>query len=355
MDLTREEQFFLSCIKTDLSEKEINDLNQILLKGINVNEIIKLSKYHGTFGSLYLNLKKTRFPKKGIKELEELFIFSSSRNLVLRRELFKLAGKLNKKDINAVLLKGWALKETLGDDFESQADIDLLVRKEDFPLIERELEAMGYKCKKTIFYGFLKNYYTHISFFKKIGPINVLFELHRHLVFPINSFSINLDNLRKDSAPIKENKSLLVFSPEDQLIHFSLHLVYSHAFFLSLPNLLKMRRVIKKCTINWNKLVERAIESNVSEILCHALFLEQEFFGEKIPESVMNKLRLHSDRKKLKYLNNFNVNEILKINSSMAGVILLNCRRTFFKFYWTKGLKDKLKIIPFIKSFWFEQ
>jgi len=354
MTLSNEQKFLLLCADYPLSNDKLKQAQKLIEQGINIKEVIKLSKYQLCNNTIYLNLKKIGYKGREMNELEKLFYFSLLRNSVLKKELRRLTKKLKEKKIKVILLKGWALKEALGEDFAFQSDIDLLAREKDFNLIGLELKEMGYEKKETFFYKLFKNYSIHVPFIKKSDSFIIDFELHRHLVFPINSFNLDMEKMWHDSKPIKENKYLRSFHPEDQLIHLALHLIYSHSFLLALPNLLRIKKITEEWNINWNKLTERAIEFKVCEIVYYSLFLAQELFEVEIPESTMNKLEKNSKKNSLQFLKNFGGKEILKSEFGLKDKVLFRLRYMYFRFYWTKNLMDKIRLIPFIKGFLFD-
>ena len=329
-----EEKLLIKLIQGSLEEKAY--------KNINWENFVKLCVYHRITSFVYQKLNKRLVPEKELKKLQNISKKTALCNLILNKELLSFSEEMKRKKIDFIVLKGMALNNTVYSKSFSRnsRDIDLLVKEKDYAEIKKALEKKGFVSG---FFGLWKDkpFVQHYPAIKKeINGIQCVFELHNTIFFPVNSFSIDLNEMWNDSEKINKIK---ILGKEDSLIVAVLSAVYQHGFERIPEAIIDAKKLSEKT--DGQKLKEKTIKYNAIEPMVYFNELMKEIFGTEIIGA--GELEGVADKKKLSFLRKYSIEKIIQKKSPFSLKIELIKNR----FYWTKGLKQKARVLFFVLIF----
>ncbi|MBI3448525.1 MAG: nucleotidyltransferase family protein [Acidobacteria bacterium] len=201
---------------------------------------------------------------------------------------------LREAGVEPVLLKGAALAVTLYDQpaLRTMQDIDLLVPEESVTAAVRALEGLGLRAidsdRGPAFYR------SHHHAAPMIGMAGrVIVEIHRGLVPPEGGLRLETrEFIRRAVRAGFEGASYLVLSPEDQLLHASLHLSYCDRFVGKLRDLLDLHALVdlNEGRLDWGRLLESARGVEAARSLYSTLDLSRRLLGTGVPAEALNEM-----------------------------------------------------------------
>ncbi|MDD8025695.1 MAG: nucleotidyltransferase family protein [Acidobacteriota bacterium] len=249
-------------------------------------------------GLFYRELKSRRIPMELIPvdlgdKLRETYRLMAVKNTSLffhAREVLKsLAGH----NLPVIALKGLALAESIYGDIalRPMSDMDLLVKKEDLIRAGRILLTLGYKQDLPAWESMLDIYH-HLPPFT--NPRGTMIELHWNIVAPDIPIQVDLAGLWERASMIRIDRGeVLALSPEDSLLHLSLHAGYHLPTGLGLLPLCDMAGLIKASAvpIDWPTLAARAARWGGHKCVYLMLLLVRELMGAAPPDSILSGLK----------------------------------------------------------------
>ncbi len=223
-------------------------------------------------------------------------------NNQLYEELKRIIPCFKEHNIETMLLKGIDLvsRVYLDIDLRPMADIDLLIRKQDLPKIEQALSPLNY----LIYPGYRElqdkptSLYLNAVVCKKLIPPFFSLHLHWHILnytfYPGYGYisNLNIDKIWQEAEPVQiGDVEVLRMVPEHLLLYLSEHHL-KHAFDRTI--LLNDIDVLLKHyegKLDWEKVINDALEFNLTRPLYFSLFLVSQILGTKVPESVFSKIK----------------------------------------------------------------
>ena len=258
-------------------------------------EVLSSSQKEGLSFLLYKSATKKNinipFPIK--QSLKQEYIYNWGRNIRIFEEL---AALLRMFENPVIVLKGAALLSSVYEDFGLRAlgDVDILVKPEDVPKIDKVLSQLGYRSGNGRRSYPVSNYLNSLVYGKNGSPL--LLHLHWHLVnnaLPnyVYTEKINMEKLWRDAIPLRVQQSeALCLSPHHQLLHLSEHAM-KHSFY-TLIHIWDIQQVINrwKKELDWEKLCREAEEFHLKGPLFYSLWLSKEYFGASVPQKILESL-----------------------------------------------------------------
>lgn len=247
-----------------------------------------------------ISATEMHFPDRLHKHLLAASIQSATFQLDVRRELAHIKRALSGLNAPVLLLKGasYVLLNLPAASGRIFSDIDLLVPKQHLASAEALLMLGGWLTGKLDDYD--QRYYREWS--HEIPPMTHMrrgtaIDLHHSLVMPTCRLRVDSEKMIKDAFPADENGFWWRLKDEDVVLHAASHLMLNSEFERGLRDLwdidLLFRYFSSKAESFPNRLLNRAVEVGLGEILQQALYLAQRFFGTPLPD------RLNPGRKNL--------------------------------------------------------
>ncbi len=213
-NISREEKFLVYILFSN--RKSLDD--EIDLKKIDFDLLVKIASGHLMLPSLYVNLKHKGLldliPPELKVYLKQIFILNKNKNKELLKEVKEVSKILIKNNVNHVFIKGSAL---IYDDIyvnfgeRMTGDIDILISKKDFEKSIKLLKEMNYKSSKPLT-SYAKHYGRLIND-KKIFAV----ELHRFLLIKKSKKLLNESAIL--NKRILNKNEIFIVNYSDQILY----------------------------------------------------------------------------------------------------------------------------------------
>ncbi len=236
----------------------------------------------------------TGIPDDVWERLRSFYLETATRNAVYFRQTSQIVKELAAWDVPVMLLKGIHLARFAYAEpgLRSMADIDIMVHREHLAVAEQVLLGRGYGPvpRPDIEEWCATNH--HLDKLRKQGAPEM--EVHWSIQRPANPFRLDLAGLwqRSESAML-DGAPVRLLSPEDLLLHLSLHLTYQHRFTrAALKGVMDIATVItaERNRIDWTTLAERATAWGASGCLYTTLRLATEILAAPVPPDLFRAL-----------------------------------------------------------------
>lgn len=222
-------------------------------------------------------------------------------NLNFNAQLFKLAGILNQNNVEFLSYKGATLAQlAYGDSSLRQfGDLDILIRKKDFPKVKELILENGGSCAWNVSEkqekAVLKYYY---EFPFGFGKNPVLVEIHWAFMESFFGFDYNIEEVfqRRQTVSI-HGKDIPTLSNEDLLIILCVH--GSKHFWKRLSWICDVGKLVERQTIRWDLVIELAKKNGCLRMLFLGLFLSADLLKINLPSEIQNQIENDKEIKTL--------------------------------------------------------
>ncbi len=199
----------------------------------------------------------------------------------------------------AILLKGMSLLSTVYQNpgLRHLGDIDLSIRKEDYPEVREHLESADYVFSDEM-QGLADPRDLNSILCHKNSPPTPQPALHIHwnlinTVLPVSLTNprVDLDALWKQSVPLPAHPSLRVLSPTHQIIYYAdHHLKHSFDRLIRLHDLDLTIRYYQE-SVDWSEVLNETHRFNLARTVYYPFHLAKRLLATPIPDPVMDSLR----------------------------------------------------------------
>ncbi|MBN1355343.1 nucleotidyltransferase family protein [bacterium] len=272
------------------------DSDSLALTDSRSESFLSVCAHHGIMPLVYHKLQDTGsldlFSDSTRKQLRSAYMTCAARNVRIYRILAEILEKCRTGNIPVIVLKGAHLAECVYRNIalRPMVDLDLLIRPADLDPVGSLLSQLGFQSNK---------HYTHHR--KPTRPVTYLHaehggicELHLTIESADSGFRIDLDAIWSRAArETIAGAETLVLSPEDLLVHLSLHFAYHHRLHSGLKSLSDISESIRHygTDIDWNQLHRRATEWNIGKPVFLTLHLARDLIGAEVPEGILRDLQ----------------------------------------------------------------
>jgi putative nucleotidyltransferase-like protein len=275
VELSPERKLLLACGRSKLTPEDHRRIADLAGVHLDWDQLVSVSYAHGIAPLIYHSLIKSdvigQVPATAAQTLRSSYYTNAARNSLLYDDLKRLLLALRQEKINAIVLKGAALAETVYAHraLRPMSDIDLLVRKEQLSKVESKLLDMGYLFDG---HGKTKEFYLE----------------HRyHWVFVKRSdISIDIDGFWERAQWTKiAAVEALVLSPEDLVLYLCQHF-WKHNLAAGIRALCDIAETTK-CYgdgIDWTKIANISSEWGMNAASHLVLSLARELLDASIPK-----------------------------------------------------------------------
>ncbi|HOW35249.1 MAG TPA: nucleotidyltransferase family protein [Candidatus Omnitrophota bacterium] len=302
-----EKEIILKLCDKEITETDKKYIGQTLRRYLDWEEFFSLIVYNNVGPIVFRNLSKVNtedIPAWVIENLKQSYVHSFLKTAPLFYDLSQFLKEIKKNKIPVIILKGAAISEKIYGDtsLRPMEDIDILVKKEDWPSIRETLIKLGYINKENLDLLDLENLSAvamerHISYENKNGTkLEIKFYLFS-LDFP--DFA-HPEEYWKEAVPQKiAQVEVLTLCPEDQFLYLASRLInvgFRHLlWFCDLKEFL-----LYYPKIDWDRIEEKAIKRKVTTALYYTLaILKEEFHVNTIPAGTLERIRPAYLRRKL--------------------------------------------------------
>jgi hypothetical protein len=190
--------------RTELDEPQSAQLQALLREGtIRWRYLMRLAGYHGIQPLLYYHLREQEdVPGDILAQLRSVVGARSAHSLVLTQELGRLGELFEREGIPLLAVKGPVLAHTVygGVALRPFADLDLVIRRDDFDRVDELLHGEGYgSASLTPFqkasYLFIHGQYSFWRRVASMGSAAVFLDVHTAIMPPGYSYAEDFDDL----------------------------------------------------------------------------------------------------------------------------------------------------------------
>jgi hypothetical protein len=239
-------------------------------------------------------------PPAVLHALERGYLANAARSLFLRSELEKVLGLLSAAGVEAMLLKGAALVETVYRDpaHREMLDLDLLVRGDQLPAANAALRAAGYGTTDQTHTQSTPSAAVPHHDPALIGASELAaIELHHHIALADEGGDFAIDGFWERARTSSATGHLLP-APEDLLIHLCLHFTRNRLGGSArhrntggaLGQVTDIARVVEAGTVDWELLERTARAFALEARVFLALFVAGQL-GARVPGAALVALR----------------------------------------------------------------
>jgi len=259
------------------------------------DEVVTIAASHGLAPLLFKRLKengaRADVPPDAWERLRQAYFASAVRNMRLFGGLRSVLRRLRSAGIPVIVLKGAYLAEAVYGDvaLRPMCDVDLMVPREELSRTQATLLGMGgvhqqfegieSRCKRRL----------------HLPPVvirDLAIEIHWTVSSPTGPFRVDAAGLWERARPATiSGVEVLALSPEDLLLHLSLHFCYQHHL-AGLRSLCDIAETIHRFRgeIDWAQVVIRAREWHASRYAGLTLHLARSMMGARVPDDVLEQL-----------------------------------------------------------------
>lgn len=321
LKLRPEEHFIINSLRTKLCAENDDEFTRIDLSTIDWKVVYEKSMQWGVAPLLYKCIKEqssllqsSDIPDYFLRKIKIAYLATFLANEKIFKGLGELLKVFNKAGIKVVLLKGSHVAQFTYQDIgvRPMSDIDIMVKTSDLDKVEKLLFQDGYNYmeRKQATYDWYKKQ------FNVEGQANIIkwCKANGHQLWPfsnskrikkleihmtidrINSpFSIDMAGIWKRLSAVQMyGVDTLIFSPEDLLLHLSLHVSHQHKFRAhGLRPFCDIAAVIShyEHEIDWKQLQVRAHKWQAEKYIYISLRLSQEILGARVAGGVLRSLK----------------------------------------------------------------
>ena len=250
-------QLLIILCKTEWSEFDLAFMQEH--RSTNQDLLLQWATRHRVEPLLWKAQQKIRLFSASFSDRLEKNVRENQRRALQSKALqAKLFGLMQEKDISGFFLKGTAIAERFYDDVAERhvLDLDLCVGEDNIQWMTEELIRLGFQPSPNILHfnpaqwNYFKTTHHDIYFSSSAGRYSPPIELHWRLRSSFGDFDFN---------PIGP------MHPSDEFLYLCVHGT-EHGWF-RLKWLMDMPRIILKSGLDWNSIVQRAVELNCSKHL----------------------------------------------------------------------------------------
>lgn len=300
MTLTKQAAEFLLMLLREKTETEELQRSLGNLGSYDWQALRKSVINQGLF-SLFYNrlstLKPRGLPSDFLQQFKQAYLLNLQRNLFYEQELFKIISHLQKYNIAVIALKGPIFARLFYQDLalrQAPIDIDLLVKDETLPEIQRILSEIDYVPLQTepkedfLQPARLNHQITQICLSNKKHDLwNFTLDIHTCVRGFFEQEQIQGFWQRARYLTLGEQR-VLVPSNEDLLLYFSI-ISISLLESVQLRYLYDIHRLVTVCKkeLDWNRVSYQTKDYNLDTCLYFPLALSRSLFSTEIPDSML--------------------------------------------------------------------
>lgn len=265
-------------------------------RNLNWDYIVERAELHGVASLLYYNLSRIRdidVPEDVLKRLRNSYYHNLGVNIWFYNHIGKPIRSFDNQGIKTVVLKGAALARTVYPNIalRSFGDVDVLIDKKDLEKAKSCLEGLGYSIVPGV-YSVAHQQNEDLGCEWAFSNGELLLEIHWDLTEKFAPFRVEIEEFWQNLHPVEfDGVHTLVLSPENLLIHLSIH-SYKHGW-ARLREICDVDATARHYSevLDWECLAKRAQKYRIERPLYYSLCLSKELFDSPIPSFTLNFLK----------------------------------------------------------------
>ena len=295
------DKLLLLCARIDITPGDQEEIKRILGEKIDFELLLQKSYWHRisvlVARTLMLSYFRDLIPAELQTKLKEIRYHNLARNIVLQDELTRILTLFKNENINAIVLKGAALLDSVYKDISLRpmGDLDILIEEKDLLRAEELVLQQGYQYRVSQqLQDETREDCRHLANLWHKEK-NVMLEIHHHIVSPGDPYYFDIEGfrVRAQSTTISGSKAP-IFSPVDMLLHLTINFLLDRRFqsVKALGQLCDISEIIKHYgdKLDWDLLEKTAKEYRLTPSLHFVLYACEQLFGTPVPHSFMHSI-----------------------------------------------------------------
>jgi hypothetical protein len=289
-----EEELLLGLCRLEFSNENLEKIKSIIADVSDWDYFKNLANLHGVGALVWHNLERhnlfSGIPDKVLSYLKSTLMINFSRNTFINEAMGEVLHLLNKNNIKAVILKGFALENSVfgNSGLRQMSDVDILIDRDQCILARDILISNGFVSLpvKSFYHQFILAYSgKHLPSLIKNG---ISVEIHNELFGKSNK---KMTRILYDSSYEVEIKGEKTWFPQPQLFflylvkHLWLHEINNESQVRLYTDLIVLIEKHYDEILNYN-LIKLASESGMSEIMASHLEPLRDMWGITFPDLI---------------------------------------------------------------------
>lgn len=309
---TLEDELLLLCARIELDPAGRRRLRQLAAAGLDWEHVIAWAIRQGIPTLVYHHLSgledgttARQAPAAGSETgaprpwavLEQTYRLAQLQAMRQRFELLRLLDALQGAGVEAIVLKGLALREIIYPDpaLRPSGDVDLLVRLAAVPIVEAALQGLGYEPDETVLpreWWRPDNIHHLVPYHLPEREVQV--EVHWDLAMPRNRLAIDIDGVwSRAQTTLIAGRPVRALDPVDLVVHLGLHFAAVSLLQTGLRHLVDVAEVARhfESRLDWPEVAARAASWKAWRYVYLVLCLARELLDAPVPAAALQQLR----------------------------------------------------------------
>jgi hypothetical protein len=295
--LSQEDRLLLACTRFTLDDRTRDEIEDLAKAEIDWRVVFERSKFEGISSLLYMHIQDipsvaSRVPAEILSRLRAIYHGNWARNSVLTDLWSEIMTLFEQAGVQSITHKGMALIHSVYSDpgLRPMADIDLLIRAADLPLVRQTLQRAGFRTPGEDLEA-EEAFRCYMHFVRDSTVIDLHWDLAHYSRF-VAIIRVDHEGLWKRARSLAVGRAQgLMLCPEDALLHLALHLTLGSEFgrliwFTDIDAM--VRRFAGD--LDWERLLEEASRWRIRGILAYTLKVAHESLGSPLPRETLPRL-----------------------------------------------------------------
>ena len=235
MDRSDEVLLLLHCARSQMDDDDGHLIGQLCAQDLDWDWVVRIAIHNRVAPLVYYSIREAGFgqevPSHAKRALENAYYHGLACGAYGAQIVGEMLSRLRQEGVEAILLRGLALAETLYDDpaLRPYSDFDLLIRRRDVERAKATLLDLGYHFSpRDVDAAYFERNHLHLQFVKADAVI----ELHWALDHKYTVFAIDYDSFFSEArdGELGDVPALLI-PPENLLLSLCIHLV-KHCYYM---------------------------------------------------------------------------------------------------------------------------
>ncbi len=303
--LTPEIKLLIALAKINRSEADIALADVLISEVKDWNYFYEIAVIHGIASLISGHLQHQQqlqlIPAKVVSGLNQFYLRSLSRNMILYEHFSKVMEVFAAKNIQVIPLKGIYLAETLYKDIglRQMSDIDLLVKTERAEECIQILSEAGFQESSRHKSEFIKEKGSA----KHLPPMvmdDVMVEIHYRMLIDDSVHAVDIEEYWQDAKPVSlHHSAVLSLSPEHLFQFLCIHLErHFNEGKIKLYHFVDLIGILDahQNDFNWQKFIQSCVNNQCKRNVFRILFLLEQYFSASFPEHIRQEALKYGDK-----------------------------------------------------------
>lgn len=293
--LTPEQRLVYAVAREDLPVEELERLLRAELRWGPLVWLAEMSRATPVLWKHLRRLDAQRLPPEA-RALQSAAMVSEFRMRHLETRLDQCIQLIEGAGIPVMLLKGAGLAKTVYESFVDRpmSDLDILVPTDRTTEAWELLRGAGWRMAEGQDRSELyETQHHHLPPLYDPDGTETAVEIHRQIFPGSHPFAFTADSLWADARPLPGSETVVLPSPEHQIIHLAIHYAWSHMMghFAGWRTFRDVGRIMRNHQMDWDGVVDRARRAKATSSTYWTLRLGRSLVQLEVPDAALRSLQ----------------------------------------------------------------